>query len=175
MLLFFQIAFALFLFLLLATTVASLFFKVPYVPSKNHVTKYILEKAKLKPGEKIYDLGCGDARVLIMAEKEYKAIGIGFEIAPLIFILGFLRKIISASKFKIYLKNFHKTSLKDADVIFCYLTPTALKNLVPKIKKECQKGTRIYSNTFRIPDLKPKKIFPPNPSKEIPVIYFYQI
>ncbi len=162
-------------FLLLLTVIVTLFIRVPFVPSKKRVIDRVLELAKLKDGEKVYDLGCGDGRFLIEAEKKAKIIAQGFEAAPIPFLLAYFQKWINSAKFHISLKNFFKVNLSDADVIFCYLGPETMAELAGKLTRECHKGTRIYSNTFHIEGLNPKRVWAKNPEKKMPTIYLYEI
>src|ERR1700722_16354752 len=54
----------------------------PYVASPVRVVDRMLELANIKPGETVYDLGCGDGRILIAAVEKYKAKAVGVEISP---------------------------------------------------------------------------------------------
>ncbi len=164
-----------FTLLFIATAFISLFLKVPYVPTKKRVMLEIIKQAKLKKGQTFLDLGCGDGRMLIEAEKSTKVNAIGYEIAPLVYLLAVARKILNGSKAKIKFKNFFNENLEKADVIFCYLMPAELEKLAKKIKKECKKGTRIISNTFHIKGLEPEKVIPKNEKTKIPTLYFYKI
>ena len=89
--------------------------------------------------------------------------------------MALLRKLLYRSKAKIRFKNFFKENLNKADIIFCYLMPAELKRLAKKMKKECKKGTRIISNTFKIKGLVPVKIIPKDDKTKTPTLYFYQI
>jgi ribosomal protein L11 methylase PrmA len=149
--------------------------RVPYAPTAKRALKKIFDEAKIKKGENFYDLGCGDGRMLTFAEKYKKVSATGYEIAPLIYLFAYARKLLCRSKAKIKFKNFFNENLKDADVIFCYLMPHELKKLAKKIKKECKKGTRIISNTFKISGLKPVKIIKKNKQNKTPKLYIYKI
>ncbi len=164
-----------FFVLLIATVFVHMFFLVPYVPSTNRVVQKMISAADLKPKETVYDLGCGDGRLLLAAEKKVKVKAVGFEIAPLVFFLAFLRKWIAHSKVQIHFVSFFAANLRRANVIFCYLIPNVMPRLAAKIKKECKKGTRIVSNTFHIPGLKPYRIFAKDPANGTPTIYVYKI
>lgn len=161
--------------LYILTVIVSFFMRVPYVPTDKNAIEKILEEARFKKGDTFLDLGCGDGRMVIRADKLKNINAIGYEIAPLIYIFAFIRKILTNSKAKIKFKNFFKENLKDADVIFCYLMPGALKKLEGKIIRECKKGTRIISSTFEIPGLQHVKIIEKNNTKKIPKIYIYKI
>lgn len=161
--------------LYISTALVSLILRVPYVPTKKRVMYRILKEAKIKKNENFYDLGCGDARMLIEAEKQKGVNAFGYEIAPMVYIFAIIRKLVNKSKAKIYFKNFFKENLKDADVIFCYLMPHELQRLAKKMKKECKKGTRIISNTFKIKGLKPVRIIQKDEKQKTPTLYFYKI
>jgi hypothetical protein len=161
--------------LMLATAMVNMLMMVPYVPSKNKVVKQLVKIANLKDGEKIYDLGCGDGRILMEAERSAKVKTVGYEAAPIPFLLALIRKHLTHSKTKILMKNFFKKDLSDADVIFCYLGPDVANKLAKKFLKECKPGTRIYSHTFVIDDLKLKKSWPKDKAAGLPSIYYYEI
>lgn len=164
-----------FTLLFIVTAFVSLFLRVPYVPTKKRVMEEIIKQADLKDGQTFYDLGCGDGRMLIEAEKARKVNAVGYEIAPLVYFFAVARKLLNRSKAQIKFKNFFKENLENADVIFCYLMPAELKRLAKKIQKECKKGTHIISNTFHIEGMEPKKVIPKNDKTKIPTLYFYQV
>ncbi len=161
--------------LYISTALVSLILRVPYVPTKKSVMHKIMKEAKIKKGETFLDLGCGDGRMLIEAEKQNQINAEGYEIAPMIYLMAILRKFANKSKAKIHFKNFFKENLEHADVIFCYLMPHELARLAKKMKKECKKGTRIISNTFQIKGLKPVKIIKKDEKTKTPTLYFYKI
>jgi len=134
------IFFLVFALLLLITAVVNMISGAPSVPSNRRTIARMLKEAKLKKGQTIYDLGCGDGRLLIRAEKEFGTIGIGYENAPITIMLGLINKLIHRSKIQFRFSNFFKANLSDAQTIFLYLGPEAQQKLSPKIKKECKKG-----------------------------------
>lgn len=168
-------AVVIFLILLAITALVHIFFLVPYVPSKNRVVKKMISLAELKPKETVYDLGCGDGRLLIEAVKKAKITPVGFEIAPLVYVLAKLRTMFAPKKIQIRFQSFFNANLRKANVIFCYLIPNVMPRLAAKMKRECRRGTRVISNTFSIPGLKPYKILAKNAAKGMPTIYVYRI
>ena len=164
-----------FLVLLTLTAIVHIIFFVPYVPTQNRVAKKMIEVAGLKAQETVFDLGCGDGRLLMEAEKRTRVKAEGFEMAPLVYFLALARKFLFQSKVKIHFQNMFTANLRKANVIFCYLIPNVMPRLAEKIKNECKRGTRIISNTFHIADLKPYRVFKKDPSKGLPTIYVYKI
>jgi len=162
-------------FLLLATAMVSLFVQVPYVPSKMNVVRKMIKVAKLKKNDVVYDLGCGDGRLLLEAAKAKKIQAKGYEAAPIPFLIAQFKNLIQNAHVNIYAKNFFNANLKDANVIFCYLGPETMAKLYKKMKKECKKGTRIISNTFSIHEAEPIKIWAKNSKTKLPNIYLYEI
>ncbi|HNV96759.1 MAG TPA: hypothetical protein PKL13_00370 [bacterium] len=120
----------------------------------------------------IYELGCGFAKFLIMAEKilpNSKYIGIEYSFLP--YLLTKIKLKLIKSKIKIVCENFLKTNLQDADIIYCYLIPDVMEKLSQKLKNECKINTLIISYRFSIPNIKLEKTINFRNSK----FYFYKI
>ena len=160
---------------MLVTVMMHVISGVPWVPSRKRTIALMLNMAELKPGQRVYDLGCGDARLLIRAEKQYGIYGIGYENAPLALLAAFLNKWIHRSKVEIRVKNLMNADLKNADRILAYLGPELNKKLIPKFKKECKPGTLIISNTFRMHDLTPLHEIPKSREQKTNSVYVYKI
>lgn len=154
----FLILWVLFLVLMLMTTV---FLRAPYVPTPMKVTRKMVEFAELQGKEVIYDLGAGDARLLIEAKRQFpNCIAKGFELSPPVYLLGKFRIWRSRQKVILEMKNFFHRDVSDADCIFLYLMPGAMKKLQKKFEKELKPGTKIVSHAFTFPDRKPLKTMP---------------
>lgn len=150
------------LFLLIAfspTTLKAAIKTAPFVTTPKWIIRRALKSAKLKKGEKFYDLGSGDARALIIASKEFKAHATGFEYSRPLFILSKIKLFLFRIKnIKIFRQDFLIANLSKADVIFSFLTPRAFAMLEPKFKKELKPKTRIITFSSQLPNWKPKKI-----------------
>jgi SAM-dependent methyltransferase len=136
--------------LIIIPTVIAMVTGAPFVPTPMPRVKKMLQLAKIKKGEKVYDIGCGDGRMVYLAAKEYGANAVGFELSPLVFLLAKVRQFFWRSKAKIFFTDFRAQNLGDADVIVCYLMPDSLARLQEKLDKELKKGTRVVSYAFSI-------------------------
>lgn len=116
--------------------------------------------AKIKPGQKIVDLGCGDGRIVFRAEKNYGAVAEGYEISVFVWLLAQLNRLLKRSKAKIYRRNFFTADLSQADVVFCYLLPEVMQKLSPKFKKELKPGAKIISASFSLPEYEAREVYP---------------
>ncbi len=145
-----------FFFMIMTPTLMTLVNGAPFVPTPMEAVRKMLKLANIKKGEVVYDIGCGDGRMVYLAVKECGAKGTGFELSPFVYLLAIIRKLFWRSKARILFRNFKTQSFKDADVIMCYLMPETLDKLRPKLESELKKGARIISYAFRIKDWKEK-------------------
>ena len=146
------------------------------IPASKKGIGRALELAEIKPGEKFYDLGCGDGRVLIKAVKKYDCYGVGYELVFPYYLLAKARAKLSgkSDKIDVKCKNFFKADLQNADVIFCFLTPKLMQKIGKLLKEtKLKKGVRIVSYAFSIKDIEPEKKI--EHSKENWNIYLYKI
>jgi len=147
--------------------------KTPFISSKNSSIKKMIKAANLEPHQNIFDLGCGQAKLLIAALKEEKTLqAAGYEISPLVYLLAKLKTLFNPNT-QIRFSDFHQHSIQNADTIFIYLMPDLMPKLSQKILTECRPGTKIISNTFSIPNLPLLKKIPKDSSS--PAIFIYKI
>lgn len=127
--------------------------KVPFVGIPVNILKDIEKALALKEGSIVYDLGCGDARVLFyLAKNNPKLKYIGIENSPFPFViasaLSYWNKKINNINVEIIKKDFFDVDLSLATHIFTYLYPNIMDDLLPKFDKELKTGTRIVSASF---------------------------
>jgi ubiquinone/menaquinone biosynthesis C-methylase UbiE len=128
----------------------------PWVPTPYKTIKKMLKLAKVKPGEKVYDLGCGDGRIVIEAARSFGAKSVGIEIDPIRFLWTKAKILFLglSDRVKVLLGNFFKINISDADVVTIYLLQDTNVKLIDKFARELRPGTRIVSNTFTLPGFK---------------------
>jgi len=150
----------------------------PYVGSPEHAVDKMLEVANLKPGEVIYDLGCGDGRILIAAASKYKAKGVGIEISEHLARTAaeHVKKAGLQGQVKIIHGDFMKTDLSDANVVTLYLATTANDTLRPNLERYLKPSTRVVSYDYPIPGWKPIETSETEGrSNTVHTIYLYEV
>jgi len=125
--------------------------KAPFVPIPKDVLPAIAKELNLKPGLTIYDLGCGDGRVLeacLALEPQAHYIGIEKELVPYCLAWWRLRKFIKSGQVQLIKKNFFAVNLTSAQRVFTYLFPKLMDELLPKLNKELIPDTILISCDF---------------------------
>ncbi len=132
---------------------------VPYVPTPQSVVDEMLKLADVKKNDILYDLGCGDGRIVVTAAEKYGVHATGIDINP----ERIQEANENARKAKVTeLVTFREADLFDTDlanatVVTLYLLPSVNLKLRPKLQKELKPGGRIVSHSFDMGDWKPDK------------------
>ena len=131
---------------------------VIYVPTHQAVVDAMLKVANVKAGDMVYDLGCGDGRIVVTAAK-LGARGIGIDIDP--------KRVAEANenvkrnnvgdRVRILNQDLFTTNISDASVVTLYLLPSLNLKLRPILWKTLKPGTRIVSHDFDMGDWKPEQ------------------
>jgi SAM-dependent methyltransferase len=132
---------------------------VRYEPSSPAIVAEMLRLAGVTKNDVVYDLGCGDGRVVIAAAKERGARGVGIDIDP--------ERISEAKanakaagvekKIKFRTEDLFETEIKEATVVMLYLWPWINLKLRPRLLEELRPGTRIVSHFHDMGDWPPEK------------------
>jgi SAM-dependent methyltransferase len=127
---------------------------VPYVPTPQEVVDKMLEMAKVKQGDVVYDLGCGDGRIVITAAQRHGARGVGVDLDPerITEARANARQAGVADRVTFRTQDLFKTDIREASVVTLYLLPEVNQRLKPKLQKELKPGTRIVSHSFSMGD-----------------------
>ncbi len=145
----------------------------PWLPVFKKDIDRIIQLAQIKDDDLVYDLGCGDGRVIAAMANNTQAQFVGYEVSFLLYLLAKLKIIFLglSKRVEIRYADFLRRDLGQAKIIFCFLTPMAMKKLAPKFKKELKKGTRIISYSFSLPDWQPRAISRLD-DRSIPIYYY---
>jgi len=125
------------------------------VPTPMSMVHEMLTMAKVGPDDLVYDLGCGDGRIIVTAARRYGARAVGIELDPLRFL--WCQMLITVlglrGRVRIVYGDFFKQDLNAASVVTCYLLTVTNKKLEGKFKSELKPDTRVVSNYFIFPSL----------------------
>jgi SAM-dependent methyltransferase len=132
---------------------------VPYLPTTEAAVDAMLKLASVKSSDVVYDLGCGDGRLVIAAAKEYGAHGVGIDINPdrIREANENARKAGVENLVRFEENDLFKADIHEASVVTLFLLNSVDLQLRPKLLQELKPGTRIVSNTFRMGDWMPDR------------------
>ena len=136
---------------------------VIFVPTPQDAVEKMLELAEVKKGDVVYDLGCGDGRIVVTAAKKFGARGIGIDIDPQRIAESKENVRTNGVEKLVTIKNadIFEESFSDATVITLYLLPSLNVKLIPQLEK-LKPGTRIVSYQFNMDGVKPKETYTGN-------------
>lgn len=149
--------YGLFMFLLLFFSGNIYSQDVPYVPTPYEVVEGMLNMAQVNENDIVYDLGCGDGRIVVTAAKNFGAKGFGVDSNPQRIQESNdnakTNKVTDKAKFA--QQNLFETDLSPATVVTLYLLSDVNIRLRPKLFKELKPGTRVVSNSFDMDEWEP--------------------
>lgn len=123
---------------------------VPYVPTSSEVVKGMLKLAKVNKNDMVYDLGCGDGRIVIAAAKNYGAKGVGIDLNPKLIAKARAnaKKAGVENRVRFETGDLFKANFSDASVVTLYLLPSINQKLRPQLWKQLKVGSRVVSHGF---------------------------
>jgi len=131
----------------------------PAYPTPQAVVERMLTMADVKPGDTVYDLGCGDGRIVITAATKFSARAVGVEIRRDIYetTLARVSSLGLSDKVQIVHGDALKTNLATADVVTLYLLTSSNERLRPVLEAQLRPGARVVSHDFEIRGWKPSQ------------------
>ena len=132
---------------------------VIFVPTPNEVVDTMLSMAAVTKRDTVYDLGCGDGRIVITAAQKYGARGVGIDIDPerVKEATANVRNAGVADRVKIVRGDLFEADISSATVVTLYLLTDLNLKLRPKLLRELKPGTRVVSHAFAMGDWKPER------------------
>ena len=132
----------------------------PYYPTPPSIVQRMIAITGLQPGEKLFDLGSGDGRIVLAAASRFKADATGVELDE---------SLARQSSEEIRRRGLDKTSriihgdilkqdYSSADVVTVYLLPKAMQLVRPILEKQLKKGARVVAHDFEMTGWKPEKV-----------------
>jgi len=129
---------------------------VPCVPTTDEAVQAMLKLADVTKADIVYDLGCGDGRIVIAAAKIYGARGVGIDINPV--RIAEAKQNAKAAGVENLVRfaesDLFEAGIHEASVVTLFLLPTVNLKLRPKLLQDLKPGARIVSNTFDMGDWK---------------------
>lgn len=130
---------------------------VPYVPTPDEIVEAMIRMAGITERDVVYDLGCGDGRIIITACSKTGARGVGVDIDPerIAESRRNAREAKVEDKVTFIQQDFFKTDFSEATVLALYLLPEINVKLRPRVLNELKPGTRIVSHNYSMGDWLP--------------------
>ena len=149
----------------------------PFVPTPELVVVKMLEAAELKPGETLYDLGCGDGRILFVAAQKFGAHAVGVELSSKLVGNATKRALQLGlqQQVKVIQGNLLDVNLRAADVVTLYLMRLSNERLKPNLRKQLKPGARVVSHDYPIPGWKPQRVESVSVLHRVHTIYVYRM
>jgi protein-L-isoaspartate O-methyltransferase len=132
----------------------------PYFPTPPSVVEKMLRIGELKKGEKMFDLGSGDGRIVIMAAKKFGADATGVEINESLYTqsMAEIRRQNLAATARIIHGDVTKQDYSSADLLTVYLLPDSNTKIRPMLEKQLRKAARVVAHDFEFAGWKAEKI-----------------
>lgn len=130
---------------------------VPYVPTNEKVVSMMLDVAKVGANDVLYDLGCGDGRIVVAAAMERGARGVGVDLDParIADAMEYAMESRVENKVQFFESDLRDVDVTEATVVTLYLLDHMNEELKPKLLSQLKPGTRVVSHAFEMGEWKP--------------------
>ena len=121
-----------------------------YVPTPHEIVERMLDVAKVRPGDVVYDLGCGDGRMVIAAAKKYGTRGVGVDLDPARIheARANAKRAGVETMVTFEVADMFETDIREATVVLLYLLPELNRRLKPKLFAQLRPGARVVSHDW---------------------------
>ncbi len=148
---------------------------IAFIPTPDDAIAAMLDLAQVQAQDVVYDLGCGDGRLLIQAARGRGARGVGIDIDPVRIAQAQGAAVAAGvAHHLVFLQgNLYEADFHEATVIFLYLMPHLNERLIPALRAQARPGTRIVSHQFPMGDWPPQRVVTLEPSEEDSTLYLW--
>jgi predicted RNA methylase len=149
----------------------------PFVPTPQEVVDKMLQVASVKKDDTVYDLGCGDGRIIITAAQKFGAHAVGVELDPDLYkkTKDRIHDLKLDDRVKIIHGNLLEVDLSPASVVTLYLLTDSNSKVKPRLEKYLKPGSRVVSHDFQVMGWTPAKVEHVNRDMRDHTIYLYEI
>jgi protein-L-isoaspartate O-methyltransferase len=133
----------------------------PYYPTPETIVEKMLQLGGLRAGEKMFDLGSGDGRIVIMAAQKFHAEAVGIELDKDLVkrSMARIQKLGLEKSARILNGDLLKQTYSSSDLVTVYLLPDSIDNKVqPVLDKQLKKGARVVAHDFEFKNWTPEKV-----------------
>jgi precorrin-6B methylase 2 len=132
---------------------------VPYEPTPQEVVLLMLQLAKVQKGDIVYDLGCGDGRIIVTAARLFGATGVGIEIDPMRLAESRenAKRAGVENRVNFLKEDLFQADIREASVVTLFLSREVNLRLLPRLLRELRPGTRVVSFYWDMDEWKPEK------------------
>lgn len=150
---------------------------VPYQPTEMEVVRAMLQLGSVKAGDVVYDLGCGDGRIVITAARDRGARGVCVDIDPqrIAEARDNARRVGVAHRIRFLTQDLFETDISEATAVMLFLWPDVNLALRPKLLRELKPGARVVSHMHDMGEWKPQKTVRVSGSDRERVVYLWTI
>lgn len=147
---------------------------IAFIPTPDDAVQGMIDLAELTADDRVYDLGCGDGRLLIRAVQQGGCRGVGIDIDPA--QVAAARQQAAAcgcsDRLSFRVGNLYESDFSEATVVLIYLLPHLNQRLLPRLRAQLRPGARIISHQFDMgADWPPEKVVKLVPSAEDSTLY----
>lgn len=150
---------------------------IAYIPTPNDAVEAMLTLAQVGGSDVLYDLGCGDGRLLIRAAQQWGTRCVGVDIDPV--RIAQTQAIVEAANLSdlitLQQANLYDADLRSATVVMLYLLPHLNLRLRPHLLAQLGSGSRVVSHQFDMGDWPPAQVLELAPSEEDSTLYLWVI